>query len=180
MPFPLSVRETGVRMAAIPIAGIAGIKNVTETSAPEIGAPFASLSFTRIVLLPFRGGAGSVVSSIFVCGAFIAPADPAPGGGGTKDPRAACSWLSESIKKFAEVTTSSPSFNPFNTMKSSPARAPSSTSRGSRDRKSTRLNSSHLGISYAVFCLKKKKEADEAHQRGERAIRGGQHHQEHR
>src|SRR5258705_680707 len=28
---------------------------------------------------------------------------------------------------------------------------------GKRDRKSTRLNSSHLGISYAVFCLKKKK-----------------------
>src|SRR5258705_3148081 len=27
----------------------------------------------------------------------------------------------------------------------------------SSDRKSTRLNSSHLGISYAVFCLKKKK-----------------------
>src|SRR5262245_21588657 len=27
-----------------------------------------------------------------------------------------------------------------------------------QDRKSTRLNSSHLGISYAVFCLKKKKE----------------------
>ena len=25
------------------------------------------------------------------------------------------------------------------------------------DRRSTRLNSSHLGISYAVFCLKKKK-----------------------
>src|SRR5262245_66536316 len=30
-------------------------------------------------------------------------------------------------------------------------------SRQRRDRKSTRLNSSHLGISYAVFCLKKKK-----------------------
>src|ERR1039458_5515544 len=30
-------------------------------------------------------------------------------------------------------------------------------SRSCRDRKSTRLNSSHLGISYAVFCLKKKK-----------------------
>src|SRR5437899_8773927 len=27
---------------------------------------------------------------------------------------------------------------------------------GAKDRKSTRLNSSHLGISYAVFCLKKK------------------------
>src|SRR5258705_933937 len=28
---------------------------------------------------------------------------------------------------------------------------------GEQDRKSTRLNSSHLGISYAVFCLKKKR-----------------------
>src|SRR5258705_7085056 len=35
-----------------------------------------------------------------------------------------------------------------------------------RDRKSTRLNSSHLGISYAVFCLKKKKYlARSSHQR---------------
>src|SRR2546427_7415644 len=35
-----------------------------------------------------------------------------------------------------------------------------------RDRKSTRLNSSHSQISYAVFCLKKKKrrrEADNVH-----------------
>src|SRR5688500_19660951 len=30
-----------------------------------------------------------------------------------------------------------------------------------RDRKSTRLNSSHLVISYAVFCLKKKKKTDQ-------------------
>src|SRR5438445_10561397 len=29
-----------------------------------------------------------------------------------------------------------------------------------RDRKSTRLNSSHANISYAVFCLKKKKKKD--------------------
>src|SRR5688572_33006386 len=29
-----------------------------------------------------------------------------------------------------------------------------------QDRKSTRLNSSHSQISYAVFCLKKKKKAD--------------------
>src|SRR5256885_7484718 len=39
--------------------------------------------------------------------------------------------------------------------------SPRATSRaaaptGTRDRKSTRLNSSHLVISYAVFCLKKK------------------------
>src|SRR3712207_7042215 len=31
---------------------------------------------------------------------------------------------------------------------------------GARDRKSTRLNSSHANISYAVFCLKKKKNSD--------------------
>src|SRR5256885_11103822 len=34
---------------------------------------------------------------------------------------------------------------------------PARRARGVRDRKSTRLNSSHLVISYAVFCLKKKK-----------------------
>src|SRR2546430_17654343 len=33
----------------------------------------------------------------------------------------------------------------------------SSLARGQIDRKSTRLNSSHSQISYAVFCLKKKK-----------------------
>src|SRR2546430_11968775 len=32
-----------------------------------------------------------------------------------------------------------------------------------RDRKSTRLNSSHSQISYAVFCLKKKKNNSSAH-----------------
>src|SRR6202048_5441811 len=44
-------------------------------------------------------------------------------------------------------------------------RAPSfikpSTSRPCRDRKSTRLNSSHEWISYAVFCLKKKNDTGE-------------------
>src|SRR4051812_49655150 len=31
------------------------------------------------------------------------------------------------------------------------------------DRKSTRLNSSHMSISYAVFCLKKKKKKKKRH-----------------
>src|SRR5256885_9410376 len=34
---------------------------------------------------------------------------------------------------------------------------PKAVRKPTRDRKSTRLNSSHLVISYAVFCLKKKK-----------------------
>src|SRR5256885_3566538 len=37
--------------------------------------------------------------------------------------------------------------------------------RRDRDRKSTRLNSSHLVISYAVFCLKKKKDTAHVSQR---------------
>src|SRR2546427_4211811 len=42
-----------------------------------------------------------------------------------------------------------------------------------RDRKSTRLNSSHSQISYAVFCLKKKKRKD-VWQSGIRAENGTQ------
>src|SRR3712207_8265950 len=38
-----------------------------------------------------------------------------------------------------------------------PAHARDEISSGWQDRKSTRLNSSHANISYAVFCLKKKK-----------------------
>src|SRR5258708_20001728 len=39
------------------------------------------------------------------------------------------------------------------------ARRAARLGRGAEDRKSTRLNSSHQIISYAVFCLKKKKKA---------------------
>src|SRR6516225_7936801 len=55
------------------------------------------------------------------------------------------------------------------------------------DRKSTRLNSSHMSISYAVFCLKKKTKADDsvhlctpdnlpadvAHQQPQQPVAGG-------
>src|SRR5258707_11157072 len=36
-----------------------------------------------------------------------------------------------------------------------------------QDRKSTRLNSSHANISYAVFCLKKKKKKSQSHKENE-------------
>src|SRR3712207_7415257 len=41
----------------------------------------------------------------------------------------------------------------------------SGTRAAERDRKSTRLNSSHANISYAVFCLKKKKKVHKSPQR---------------
>src|SRR6266542_340602 len=44
------------------------------------------------------------------------------------------------------------------------------TSSTSSDRKSTRLNSSHGSISYAVFCLKKKKERQQPCTRGEISV----------
>src|SRR5947209_18362146 len=47
-----------------------------------------------------------------------------------------------------------------------PGRRPADRIR--RDRKSTRLNSSHANISYAVFCLKKKKKLPPRHRRCER------------
>src|SRR5688500_19849212 len=40
-------------------------------------------------------------------------------------------------------------------------RRPAEAARSALDRKSTRLNSSHLVISYAVFCLKKTRDAME-------------------
>src|SRR6266511_2965647 len=55
---------------------------------------------------------------------------------------------------------------PYTTLFRSPRRASNSPpwcpwgeGSGRGDRKSTRLNSSHVKISYAVFCLKKKKKA---------------------
>src|SRR2546426_7772311 len=44
-------------------------------------------------------------------------------------------------------------------------REPQRDARPAGDRKSTRLNSSHLVISYAVFCLKKKKKTNKQYNR---------------
>src|SRR5438067_13856524 len=48
-------------------------------------------------------------------------------------------------------------FSATNTLRIQKNTVYSSTARQPQDRKSTRLNSSHVSISYAVFCLKKKK-----------------------
>src|SRR5438874_4018646 len=53
-------------------------------------------------------------------------------------------------------STASPFRNKISRADFSSAR-PTAAECGWKDRKSTRLNSSHVEISYAVFCLKKKK-----------------------
>src|SRR4030088_1521945 len=114
MPLPFSLSVATLRMAAMPIAGMAGMKNVTVTCAPVIGAPSAPVSLTRKLLLPMRGVDGSEEYSIVApCGALIAAAAPTPGGGGANDPNDAASWLSESIRKLAEVAMRSPALRPF-------------------------------------------------------------------
>src|SRR5256885_9175312 len=57
---------------------------------------------------------------------------------------------------FRSVTTCRTSRAPWSPRRPSVSWA-SGTRGPAQDRKSTRLNSSHLVISYAVFCLKKKK-----------------------
>src|SRR5690606_39986263 len=53
------------------------------------------------------------------------------------------------------ISSPAPSSPVSITRKYAPGR-PASVKRLTQDRKSTRLNSSHVKISYAVFCLKKK------------------------
>jgi len=96
-----------VRIAACPLPD-RGMEKVTETSAPEIGAPVASVSFTRRYYRLFGEDRVRWASSAFACGAFIVLPAPAPGRRGTNVPSAAWSWLSESIRKLADVTIFSP------------------------------------------------------------------------
>src|SRR5471030_3305861 len=53
--------------------------------------------------------------------------------------------------------------------------SPNGRSAGCPDRKSTRLNSSHLGISYAVFCLKKQTRVETRSYTGPRRFRRHPH-----
>ncbi len=92
-PLPLSASITVVRIAAMPIAGIAGMNKMTLTSAPEIGEPLLPVILTLKMLLPLCGGFGSELNSAFAWGVFIAAAAPTPGGGGAKEQSAARNWL---------------------------------------------------------------------------------------
>src|SRR5690606_40143657 len=71
----------------------------------------------------------------------------------TSVPRRAFAWVTK--KLMGEVTIPVITSNRINT----PEVAEAVLAEGcAEDRKSTRLNSSHVKISYAVFCLKKKKQ----------------------
>src|SRR2546426_5066323 len=85
--------------------------------------------------------------------------------GGWLTPSAAQKALrTPSFRAVADVYGTSNLFRRSVSIRVRPARGPAVDNRAlfvvpaTADRKSTRLNSSHLVISYAVFCLKKKKE----------------------
>src|SRR5207253_9669961 len=73
--------------------------------------------------------------------------------------------LHDALPIFFWMTPITSKFIPFSRMELPTAGRPGNvfltssqpTTATRRDRKSTRLNSSHVAISYAVFCLKKKK-----------------------
>src|SRR3712207_7997954 len=73
-------------------------------------------------------------------------------------PRPRCSTSSSSLEGTSMAPTGTPrdstSADVWRSGRAPPRRSPMWLL---RDRKSTRLNSSHANISYAVFCLKKKK-----------------------
>src|SRR3989449_10463931 len=69
-------------------------------------------------------------------------------------------WVGSTWATASAPPPAAPMASAMNTYSASatPTRfAPHAQGPGQRDRKSTRLNSSHGYISYAVFCLKKKK-----------------------
>src|SRR2546427_3065549 len=85
-------------------------------------------------------------STLFPYTTLFRSDDPA----GPDDPFKQCQCTGAGQQFTDHEATSSPTM---------PSRQPNTTRSiaSSRDRKSTRLNSSHSQISYAVFCLKKKK-----------------------
>src|SRR5215475_15693618 len=67
------------------------------------------------------------------------------------------SLAADALKAAADAGPEAATADPFADLVAELADFQRGVSRPGRDRKSTRLNSSHVKISYAVFCLKKKK-----------------------
>src|SRR2546430_2819630 len=76
------------------------------------------------------------------------------------------SQTTKQTSKAPSSSTSTPSFQITAQARQLPRRPDHGIETISADRKSTRLNSSHSQISYAVFCLKKNNEADAPQPRG--------------
>src|SRR5690625_6175322 len=85
--------------------------------------------------------------------------------GASRSCRASNTWTSTPRTSRSACATTAPPEGPDRGMRDPP---PATTAYpggvNQLDRKSTRLNSSHVAISYAVFCLKKKKEKQDKKQ----------------
>src|SRR5688500_20045578 len=103
----------------------------------------AAIRNTIAVARPDAGGAASpwALGAGAFGGAFAGGAAESFGAGGGQVMLPSLTTVVPRITSSSMLTTMRPSF----------------ALQSSSDRKSTRLNSSHLVISYAVFCLKKKK-----------------------
>src|SRR5690606_28314764 len=66
-------------------------------------------------------------------------------------------YIEEGYYLLTDILNDFPNFNALHTSATVQESVGMTDAEARRDRKSTRLNSSHVKISYAVFCLKKKK-----------------------
>src|SRR2546426_7700698 len=90
----------------------------------------------------------AVSAAALLAGCMVAAAGAGAGGGIYFTQRGVESVVPATVERAAAATTDA-----FNQLKVRQTK--SQVEQGEEDRKSTRLNSSHLVISYAVFCLKK-------------------------
>src|SRR5690625_3987689 len=111
-----------------------------------------------VLLCPRGGGRGPPITDradlhVRVGGQLfeVLGGDDAASGGPDADRSGACAHACSSCDSSVRCVTEPPMAS-----KMSPSWSSNSMTPVSRDRKSTRLNSSHVAISYAVFCLKKK------------------------
>src|SRR5947209_17578513 len=137
-----------------------GIRFAPDVTLDEVRALAAWMTWKcAVVNIPFGGGKGGVICDPFILSKselekitrrytaeildFIGPERdvPAPDVNTNEQTMA---WIMDTYSMHVRHTTTAVvTGKPLNLG-------------GSRDRKSTRLNSSHANISYAVFCLKKK------------------------
>src|SRR5256885_4983060 len=71
---------------------------------------------------------------------------------------ATCVFAQTKLLRFPDIHGDRVAFTYGGDIWTAPANGGTAIRLTAQDRKSTRLNSSHLVISYAVFCLKKKKQ----------------------
>src|SRR2546426_8767888 len=127
---------------------VALLQRVPDDSFPELGGALSLLA---------QGDSLRAVAALRLAAARLATGESGGvGGGGRPDLLLLAGRVAARLDTLQQGTALA-LFDEVASTGGQGAAAPAAELEWARDRKSTRLNSSHLVISYAVFCLKKKK-----------------------